>query len=91
MDEKNNIENKKQLVGEVIESPMEKTTIVKVERRFPHPVYKKYVKKFSKFFADCDKFSLKEGDIVKIASMRPKSKNKRWRVIEIVRESIKIG
>ena len=79
------------IIGEVVSDKMNKTVSVRVERKIPHPVYKKYVKKFSKFFADCDKFSLKEGDIVKIASMRPKSKNKRWCVIEIVRESIKIG
>ena len=79
------------IIGEVVSDKMDKTVLVKVERKIPHPVYKKYVKKFSRFFADCDKFSLKEGDIVKIASTRPKSKNKRWRVVEIVRESIKIG
>ena len=74
------------IIGEVVSDKM-----VKTERKIPHPVYKKYVKKFSKFFADCDNLSPKEGDIVKIASMRPKSKNKRWRVLEIVRESIRIG
>ena len=79
------------IIGEVVSDKMEKTVLVRIERKIPHPVYKKYVKKFSKFFADCDRFSPKEGDIVKIASMRPKSKNKRWRVTEIVRESIKIG
>ena len=79
------------ITGEVVSDKMDKTVLVRVERKIPHPVYKKYVKKFSKFFADCDKLSPKEGDIVKIASMRPKSKNKKWRVIEIVRESIKIG
>ena len=79
------------IVGEVVSDKMDKTVLVRAERKIPHPVYKKYVKKFSKFFADCDTFSPKEGDIVKITSMRPKSKNKRWRVTEIVRESIKIG
>ena len=79
------------IIGEVVSDKMDKTVVVRVERKIPHPVYKKYVKKFSKFFADCDKFFPKEGDIVKVASMRPKSKNKRWRVVEIVRESIKIG
>ena len=79
------------IIGEVVSDKMDKTVSVRFERKIPHPVYKKYVKKYSKFFADCDKFSPKEGDIVKIASMRPKSKNKRWRVIEIVRESINIG
>ena len=79
------------IIGQVVSDKMDKTVLVRVERKIPHPVYKKYVKKFSKFFADCDRFSPKEGDIVKIVSMRPKSKNKRWRVTEIVRESIKIG
>ena len=79
------------IVGEVVSDKMDKTVLVRVERKIPHPVYKKYVKKFSKFFAHCDKYFPKEGDIVKIASMKPKSKNKRWRVTEIVRESIKIG
>ena len=86
------IRGRKQIIiGEVLSDKMDKTVLVRVERKIPHPVYKKYVKKFSKFFADCDRFSPKEGDIVKIVSMRPKSKNKRWRVTEIVRESIKIG
>ena len=86
------IRGRKQIIiGEVVSDKMDKTVLVRVERKIPHPVYKKYVKKFSKFFADCDRFSPKEGDIVKIVSMRPKSKNKRWRVTEIVRESIKIG
>ena len=79
------------IVGEVVSDKMDKTVLVRVERKIPHPVYKKYVKKFSKFFAHCDKFFPKQGDIVMIASMKPKSKNKRWRVTEIVRESIKIG
>ena len=83
---------RKQIItGEVVSDKMDKTVLVRVERKIPHPVYKKYVKKFSKFFADCGNFSPKEGDIVRIASMRPISKNKRWRVIKIVRESIKIG
>ena len=86
------IRGRKQIIsGEVISDKMNKTVVVRVERKIPHPVYKKYVKKFSKFFADCDKFSPKQGDIVKISSMRPTSKNKRWRVTEVVRESIKIG
>ena len=85
------IRGKQIIIGEVVSDKMEKTVLVRFERKIPHPVYKKYVKKFSKFFADSDKLSPKEGDIVKIASIRPKSKNKRWRVVEIVRESIKIG
>ena len=51
MEQKNNIENKKQLVGEVIESPMEKTAVIKVERRFPHPIYKKFISKSKKYYA----------------------------------------
>ena len=47
---KNNIKNKKQLIGEVISSPMEKTAVVKVERRFPHSVYKKFISKSKKYY-----------------------------------------
>ena len=79
------------LVGEVISDKMEKTVVVKVVRKIPHPIYKKFVKKFRKHSAHCDIVSPKIGDIVKIVSIRPVSKQKRWRVSEIIRESIKIG
>ena len=87
----NNRGRQQMIVGQVVSDKMDKTVVVRVEKKVPHPVYKKYVKKYNKFFAHCDKLFPGVGDIVKIASIRPISKNKRWRVIEIVRESIKIG
>ena len=79
------------MVGEVVSDKMEKTVVVEVTRKIPHPVYKKFVKRFKKFQVHVESVQPKLGDVVKITSMRPMSKNKRWRVSEIVRKSIKIG
>ena len=79
------------MVGEVISDKMEKTVVVQVTRKIPHPVYKKFVKRFKKYQAHVESIQPKTGDIVKISSMRPMSKNKRWRISEIVRESVNIG
>jgi small subunit ribosomal protein S17 len=84
-------ERKRQsMVGEVVSDKMEKTVVVEVTRKISHPVYKKYVKRFKKFQVHVESVEPKLGDIVKINSMRPISKNKRWRVSEIIRESIKL-
>tara|TARA_Y100000746_G_scaffold2889_1_gene2759 strand:+ start:54 stop:317 length:264 start_codon:yes stop_codon:yes gene_type:complete len=82
---------KQSMVGEVVSDKMDKTVVVQVTRKIPHPVYKKFVKRFKKFQVHVESVQPKMGDIVKISSMRPMSKNKRWRVSEIVRESVKIG
>ena len=82
---------KQSMVGEVVSDKMDKTVVVQVTRKIPHPVYKKFVKRFKKFQVHVESIQPKMGDVVKISSMRPMSKNKRWRVSEIVRESVKIG
>jgi small subunit ribosomal protein S17 len=82
---------KQSMVGEVVSDKMDKTVVVQVTRKIPHPVYKKFVKRFKKFQVHVESVQPKVGDVVKISSMRPMSKNKRWRVSEIVRESVKIG
>ena len=82
---------KQSMVGEVVSDKMDKTVVIQVTRKIPHPVYKKFVKRFKKFQVHVESVQPKMGDVVKISSMRPMSKNKRWRVSEIVRESIKIG
>ena len=79
------------LVGEVVSESMEKTVVVQVTRKIPHPVYKKFVKRFKKHLAHVESMEPKVGDIVQISAMRPMSKRKRWRVSEIIRESVKIG
>lgn len=78
------------LVGEVVSTKMEKTVVVKVTRRVLHPVYKKYINQYKKYLAHAEGVTPKDGDIVKILSSRPISKNKCWRVSEIIRESLKL-
>ena len=75
---------RKERVGEVIASKMQKTIIVRVERRYPHPKYKKVVTGYKKFYAHDEKSEAKVGDRVRIEETRPLSKTKRWRLAEIV-------
>ena len=82
---------KQSMVGEVVSDAMQKTVVVQVTRKISHPVYKKYVKRFKKHLAHVESIQPKIGDTVKISSMRPMSKRKRWLVSEIIRESVKIG
>jgi len=68
------------LEGKVVSDKQDKTVMVLVERRFMHPVYKKYLKKSKKFAAHDETNSCKEGDVVQIIECRPISKNKSWTV-----------
>jgi small subunit ribosomal protein S17 len=63
---------------------MAKTIVVRVERRFPHPQYKKIVTAYKKFYAHDEKAEAKVGDTVRIQETRPLSKLKRWQLIEVV-------
>ena len=76
--------NRKERVGEVISNKMSKTIVVRVERRFPHPQYRKVVTAFTKFYAHDEKNEAKPGDRVRIQEARPLSKLKRWRLVEVV-------
>ena len=69
------------LQGTVISAAMDKTVVVRVDRRFPHPVYKKYIKRSKKFAAHDEANACKVGDAVRIRECRPKSKSKHWEVI----------
>jgi small subunit ribosomal protein S17 len=71
-------------IGEVVSDKMDKTVIVKINRRFPHPLYRRIVTLSSKLVAHDEKNECKLGDVVKIMSTRPLSKTKRWRVTEIL-------
>jgi small subunit ribosomal protein S17 len=73
--------------GKVVSNKMEKTVVVAVTRMFQHPVYKKTVKKVSKFKAHDEPNQCKVGDDVKITETRPLSKDKRWLVLEILDKS----
>lgn len=75
---------RKERTGEVVSSKMQKTIVVSVKRRFPHPQFKKVVTSFKKFYAHDEKSEAKVGDIVRIEETRPLSKTKRWRLIEVV-------
>src|SRR5436853_5974983 len=91
MEETKNLElersKRKERLGEVISNKMTKTIIVRVERRFPHPKYKKVVTGYKKFYAHDEKGEAKVGDRVRIEETRPLSKLKRWRLIEVVKHS----
>ena len=75
---------RKERIGLVTSSSMDKTTVVSVERKLKHPKYGKYVKKTNKFMAHDEKDECGVGDLVRIMETRPLSKNKRWRVVEII-------
>src|SRR5438105_8433851 len=79
--------NRKERVGEVIANKMTKTIIVRVERRFPHPKFKKVVTGYKKLYAHDEKNEAKVGDRVRIEETRPLSKTKRWRLVQVVRRS----
>ncbi len=76
--------NRKERVGEVISNKMTKTIVVRVQRRFPHPKFKKVVTGYKKFYAHDEKAEAKVGDTVRIEETRPLSKLKRWRLVEVV-------
>ena len=76
--------NRKERLGEVISNKMAKTIVVRVERRFPHPEFKKVVTTYKKFYAHDEKGEAKPGDRVRIEETRPLSKMKRWRLVEVV-------
>ena len=75
---------RKERVGIVTSTKMDKSIVVMVERRVKHPKYGKFVKKSSKFLAHDEKNDCNEGDTVKIMETRPLSKIKNWRLIEIL-------
>ena len=76
--------HRKERLGEVISDKMAKTIIVRVERRFRHPKFKKVVTRYRKLYAHDEKGEAKLGDRVKIEETRPLSKTKSWRLVEVV-------
>jgi small subunit ribosomal protein S17 len=75
---------RKQRVGVVVSAKMNKTIVVEVERRVPHPIFKKIVRRTSKFYAHDEDGTAKEGNKVRIEETRPLSKLKRWKLVEVV-------
>ena len=71
--------------GVVASNAMDKTVVVVWERKFPHPLYRKVVKRSKRLIAHDEDNSCRVGDLVRVMETRPLSKTKRWRVVEILR------
>ena len=75
---------RKERIGVVVSTKMDKSIVVAVARKEKHPIYGKFVKKTTKFVAHDEKNECSEGDTVRIMETRPLSKTKNWRLVEIV-------
>ena len=78
---------KRQLVGIALENKMDKTAVIEIERRFPHPVYNKYIVRTKKYYAHDKDNTCSKGDLVKIEEHKPTSKLKRWIVLNIEKKA----
>jgi small subunit ribosomal protein S17 len=74
----------RQKVGVVVSNKMDKTAVVAVERRFPHPLYRKIVRRTKKYKVHDANNTANLGDVVRIVETRPISKEKRWRIAEVL-------
>jgi len=79
--------NRKTLIGKVVSNKMDKTIVVAIERKVPHPLYKKVVAKTKKFKAHDEKNECSIGDTVEIMETRPLSKDKYFRLVRIIEKA----
>jgi small subunit ribosomal protein S17 len=82
---------KNEKVGEVVSTEMQKTIVVEVSRRVPHPKYKRIISKRKKFYAHDEEGTARKGDTVRIVECRPLSRLKRWRLAEVLRRAAQVG
>jgi small subunit ribosomal protein S17 len=82
---------KNEKVGQVVSTKMQKTIVVEVSRRVPHPLYKRIIGKRKKFYAHDEQNTAKTGDVVRIVECRPLSKLKRWTLAEVIRRAAQVG
>lgn len=75
---------RRERVGVVVSNSMEKSITITVKQKIKHPIYGKFVNKTTKFMAHDEENTCNVGDTVKISETRPLSKNKRWRLVEII-------
>ena len=75
---------RRERIGVVVSNNMEKSIVISVKQKIKHPIYGKFVNKTSRFMAHDEENTCNVGDTVKISETRPLSKNKRWRLIEII-------
>ena len=85
--EEKRISSRKTRVGKVVSDKMDKTVVVAIEDRVAHPLYKKIVGRTYKLQAHAEQNTCGVGDIVKVMETRPLSKDKRWRVVEIIEKA----
>ena len=83
--------HKSEKVGEVVSTKMQKTIVVQVSRRVPHPLYRRIVTKHKKFYAHDEENKARVGDVVRITECRPLSKLKRWQLTDVIRRSALAG
>lgn len=74
-------------IGKVISNKMQKSIVISLERKVPHPLYKKYYKQTSTLMAHDEKQEAKIGDTVRVMETRPMSKHKRWRLVEVIEKA----
>ena len=82
---------RKTVIGYVVSDKMQKTIVVEVIRRVPHPIYKRIVTRKKKFYAHDETETAKMGDVVRILEARPMSKLKRWTLADVVRRAVQVG
>jgi len=82
---------RKEKVGIVTSNKMQKTVVVTVERQIIHPLYKRVVRHSKRFLAHDEKNECRPGDRVRIQETRPRSRSKRWRVVEIVNKTVEVA
>lgn len=78
---------RKTRIGKVVSNKMRKSIVVAIERKVPHPVYKKYFRRTSTLMAHDEQQQASVGDVVRVMETRPMSKQKRWRLIEVVEKA----
>lgn len=79
--------NRKERIGKVVSNKMNKSVVVSIERKVKHPMYGKFMKRTTKLMAHDEKQECNIGDVVKIMECRPLSKNKCWRLLEIIEKA----
>jgi small subunit ribosomal protein S17 len=79
--------HRKTRIGKVVSNKMDKSITIAIERKVPHPIYKKYFKRTTQLMAHDEKREAGIGDTVKIMETRPLSKRKRWRLVEIIEKA----
>jgi small subunit ribosomal protein S17 len=82
--------HKTEKVGEVVSAKMQKTIVVEVSRRVPHPLYKRIITKRKKFYVHDEDGTAKQGDVVRIIECRPLSRLKRWRLGAVIRRAAQV-